>query len=223
MRLIYSRCSLEVALNENATTVLCIENNKAFSESVTDLWIQSTGGEGKWILSDETESLPLAKNLICVINPVSLNLNDKRLLKVLYQDIATDVQDNMYDQLCDINSKIVTLLDEAIQHQPYAIEFGEDLEIESLLKIYGVVFSEDVDGMLEKIVTYIKLWHRVVGIKVFSFVNLKTFLSDEEVIRLYEMVRYEQVYLLLLEARLDNKMEGENVTILDKDLCVIAY
>lgn len=221
MRLVNMEYNIELNLSLNKTNVLCIENRRVFAGCITDLWNQCEAGEGRWQLSDHDSTLPIAKSMICIVNPINLDCNDKKLLKALYQDMDKDVQENMYLQLGNINSKMVSLIDEIVKRQPYAIEYDDSVSLMDILKIYNVCFVKEFDTILEGIVTYIQLWHRVGKISVFAFVNLKAYLCDSEIEQLYEMIRYEQVYIILFESHYEKKLLDENVKIIDNDLCII--
>lgn len=221
MRLINQNYDLDLSLSIDNANVLCIENSNVFSEVVSDLWRQGQNVEGAWILSDNDLELNISKNLFCIVNPISLDLNDRKLIKVLHQDMSTYVSEYMATEFGDINSRLVTFLDEVVCNQPYAIGFDVNIDPVDVFKIYNVCFVDDADNILERIVYYIKLWHRVAGIRVFVFVNLKAYLSGDEMEQLYEMTKYEQIFLVLIESHYCGKLANENAKIIDKDLCII--
>lgn len=221
MKLIYSEYDIDIELSVDKVNILCIENRTVFSECIMELWNQCKSKDGKWLLSDKGNDLQVSKNVTSILNPVGLDLNDRKLLKILYQNMEADIYENKYLKLGEINSSIVSYIDEIVDRQPYAIEFDYNVSVADLLKIYNVRFSEEMDSLLELIITYVQLWHRVANIKVFVFVNLKTYLDNNQVIQLYEMLKYEQVFILLIEANYTGKLDGENVKIIDKDLCFI--
>lgn len=221
MRLIYSEYDIDIELSIDKANVLCIENRNVFSECIMELWNQCEAKDGNWFLSDKGKDLQVSKNVTSILNPVGIDLNDRKLLKILYQNMETDVHENKYLKLGEINSSIVSFIDEIVDRQPYAIEFDDNVAVADLLKIYNVRFVEETESLLELIITYVQLWHRVANCKVFVFVNLKTYLDDNQISQLYEMLRYEQVFILLIEANYTGKIDDENVKIIDKDLCFI--
>ena len=54
-----------------------------------------------------------------------------------------------------------------------------------------------------------------------AFVNLKTYLTDDELRELYKEAFYRKMHLLLLENSIESELEEEIVHIVDRDLCVI--
>lgn len=51
------------------------------------------------------------------------------------------------------------------------------------------------------------------------FINLKTVLSSKQLTELYHELQLEEVSAFLLENTLKEKLNGEYVVVLDRDLC----
>ena len=221
MRLCHIESNFEIEISEDKTFVFYLERQNIFAKLVSEIWCQCENGEGGWNLSDGEDILAFSKNIKCVINPLELNLNDAKLLKILYQEMLVEANENCFLDMTSLNSNIVSFLDDLAQRQPYAIEFEDNISILELFKAYKIRFVCDSSTLLESIVEYIKLWHRVSKMSVFVFVNLRTYLSVDELIQLYQMCRYEHVYLILFESRFIEKLDGECVKIIDNDMCVI--
>ena len=50
MKLVHTKYDLTLEVKENVVTVLSVENPKAYSEILGDIWNQANGGEGAFIL-----------------------------------------------------------------------------------------------------------------------------------------------------------------------------
>ena len=85
----------------------------------------------------------------------------------------------------------------------------------------GLRLDVQTDTMLECIVEYLKIVHELLGQTVFVFLNLKLFLTKEELKRLYQECFYRKIQLILIEAVYQEKSEEENVCVIDKDRCII--
>lgn len=62
----------------------------------------------------------------------------------------------------------------------------------------------------------------LLGVKVFCFVKLKAFLSEQRLNELFTMTRYYNVNLILIEYRERNEICPEKSYIIDKDQCLIV-
>ena len=120
-----------------------------------------------------------------------------------------------------LNREIVCYLEKLIFRVPYALEYDLDLNVAALLKCYDVRIAKDNESLLEKIVEYMKVSHRICNVQIFVFVALKQYLSEKEIRQLYEFVFYEKIYLIIVDAYQGKRIPGEMHWIIDKDLCII--
>jgi CRISPR type II-A-associated protein Csn2 len=221
MRLIYPEYRIEVEFQENIVQTLSIESPKVFSKIMADLWNQVNGGEGGFILAEEDKAHHISKEVELVMNPFSLNCNDRKIITRLYQEITGLATDDFYEKTSALNGKIVDYLDELINAVPYHLKFNLDMDVSALLKIYGVEIESGTDSLLEQVVDYIRVMHQICKINIFIMVNIKQYFEADELQSLYEYVFYEKVNLLLVEGTYSVRAEHEKGLILDKDLCII--
>ena len=66
--------------------------------------------------------------------------------------------------------------------------------------------------------------NQVCGIRIFIAVNLKQYLTENQIFELYKLAKYSKIQLVLIEFHMSGeKMECEDIYILDKDKCIITY
>ena len=107
-------------------------------------------------------------------------------------------------------------------HSDYALTYDSILEIVDVLKMFNVHIDDTEITLAERIISYIKLSHRVLNVSLFIFTGLKAFFTEEVLEQLLQTLSYEKVNILLLE-RYDSKLlEHENRIILDRDACIIC-
>lgn len=221
MRLVYTGYNLEIKLIENQINVITIENTEMFSKIVSDLWSQMEGGEGGFILSDNDKILNIAKNLEFIVNPVAVNCNDKKILSKLYKELENMAMEELYENLSKLNSDIVATLDLIIKRATYGLESELQLDVTGLFKLYDVKFPKGELNLAERLIEYLSICHQICGIKVFVFLNLKQFMSDEEIDGIYEFACYEKIHLILFEGSFHKKSFLEKNLIIDRDRCII--
>ena len=61
----------------------------------------------------------------------------------------------------------------------------------------------------------------ILHIRVLVFVNLRSYLTDEQIQELMEEALRQQIYVVLVENSQKNCIEGEKRYIIDKDMCEI--
>ncbi|MCF2643016.1 MAG: type II-A CRISPR-associated protein Csn2 [Lachnospiraceae bacterium] len=224
MKLVERELGLEIELRENTASVIVLEDVVGRLPFVEELYSQVMGKEGNWLLVEDEKNYELGKKVEMILEPFSLELNNKKVKAKLYQDIKEIAQDYCFKQGLELHSRICNYLESLLERIPYPVKYEEEWNILELLKAYGVELVEECDSICEKLFTYIKLVNQVCGISIFITVNLKQYLTENQILELYKLAKYSKIQLVLIEFNMsDKKMECEDVFILDKDRCIITY
>lgn len=224
MRLVERELGLEIELKENVVSVIVLENVALRLHILEELYLQVNGKDGNWLLAENEKNYELSKKAEIILEPFSLELNNKKVKMKLYQDIKTISQDCCFAQGLEVHSHICNYLESLLERMPYPVKYEEEWNILELLKAYGVELVEECDSICEKLFNYIKLISQVCGISIFITVNLKQYLTDEQIRELYKLAMYSKIQLVLIEFNMFNeKFDCEELYILDKDHCIITY
>ena len=111
MKLVNKFYNLEIEFIENQVTVITIENPEAYSKIVGAIWNQVNGDEGDFVLSEREKIKNISKEVDCIINPFSLDCNNKKIVTHLYQELKTQADNTMQDELSLLNVNIMGFLD----------------------------------------------------------------------------------------------------------------
>lgn len=221
MRLICPEYNWEQEITENQINVVCIENQVAFTDIVSDIWRQYNGYDGKIIVSDGNATVKFSKEAEVIINPLAVDCNDKKIITALYQELKTATDCMLQEETLRIRTELIGYLDKVIGTVPYMSVYDYDLDLTGLLKLFGV-HVDHTDGKLSELLAeYMKLRKSLCSISYFIFVNLKNYLSEEDLVLLYEAANYEKIHLILLESFQRDIINGERTLIIDKDLCLV--
>ncbi len=221
MKLTNAKYDLMIDMRENKVDMLVLENAAIMSEIVEDLYKQTLGGEGSFILSVEGKELKFEKHFALIINPFAVNFNDKKIINKLFSELAF-VGNEFVVEKTQINSKMIQLLENIIDNVQYDnLSYNLDFDWNNLFKLYDVKINNEFDALLEKMIEYIKVLSELCSVKVVCMVNIKSFLQDDEIERLYEMAFYYKIQLLLIESSEKKSILGENIYIIDNDGCLI--
>jgi CRISPR-associated protein Csn2 len=223
MKLYYAPCGLEIGFDMGQICGISIENVNSWRNFIESLWEQANGYAGNIFITDKDKEVNVDKDVSVIFNPFSLDVNDKKIISKLYVEMKNITEQDLYVQKMELNSDIVNLLDEINARISYPIEFNLELDIQQLFKLYNVKINMHDASLIERISNYVKLAHQILGIKIFVFVHLKQYLSDEEWGYFNEMIVYEQVAVLLLEnSVLKSEAINEKWWIIDADNCIIS-
>lgn len=221
MRIIYSKYGIDLCLEENKITTIVIENPLVMSEVIRNISRQVNGEDGEWILSEQDKIFSIEKSSMFLDNPLMVNCNEKRILTRLYKELSEQANTLMYEEYTQINSYIVSFLERLLDTVPYHLDMEVDMDLTGILKLYGVKIESDGVSVLEVLIDYLRALSSICNIHVIWILNVKQFLTVEEVQQLYEFCFYEKIYLINLEGQKNYNLEQEKCVIIDKDLCII--
>lgn len=221
MKLVNSNYGLSIEMKEGITDILVIENPKCFADIVNDIFMQQNGDEGDFILSEDNKEIAIQKVLNIIINPFSLDFNEKRIVSKLYRDL-TDVAMERIQEYSEINYKIVNELERITSVAGYSgISYNFDFDWKSLFKLYDVRIENNYETLIEKLIEYVKISSILCNIKVIVFVNLKDMLIKSELDELYKTASSIKIQLILIESCEKIKEADEHIYIIDNDMCII--
>ena len=172
-------------------------------------------------LSEGEKILPLSKAAEIVWNPFSIDINNKKILGKLFQELKNISIEDQYTEICELNSKIVQYLDDLNLKIPYPIQFHLELDVLDIYKVYGVQLDTAGIGMFERLLQYVKILKLLCGVQLLVFVNVKNYLSEIQVKELYKTAFYYKMNLLLVEAHQGKSLECEKNQLIDEDLCLL--
>lgn len=223
MCLAHSKNNIKVDIEEGKTSVLVIENPINMREFLLELEEQLQGNQGDFILSADYEPISIGRNLVLVRDVLNIDCNEKKILTKLYQNIVDEEKKQYHMERDNFDKAYLEYLRELCLLSPLPLAYDEKLSLGELLKSAHVIIDHAVCSYIENLWNYIKVMGDLLHIKLFVFVNLKGFLSNEELNLLYKQCAYEQKLLLLIESHDTPSRIDEKKYIVDSDGCVIYY
>ena len=127
-----------------------------------------------------------------VHSPVLLELNNKRMLSFLYQELKEIAEEEVGNEKEEINAQIISYLDKLLVKVPYPIKCNLELDIVALFKQYEVQLDTGHLTFLEKLIYYMQLEKALCGPRLMVFVNLKAYLNEVELEEVYKMAFYNK-------------------------------
>ena len=211
----------EMMLTQGSMSTVAIENPVDFRNVVEDLWRQSRGLPGSIIVSDGEMLISFQDNALGVFNPVDIDANNRRVLNKLYKELDENANNTLIIELADLQCKMLSFIEKLVETVPYDLAYDYEIDITDFLKGYNLKINQFSDSYIEHLIDYLRAYSRVCNLKVAIFINLKSYLKDDETAALQEFVQYENMSLLTIENIYKYKVKGENAWIIDKDRCII--
>lgn len=223
MKLVHPDFPCQIAWKENQITTLVLESPRLYMETLSQWMRQSQGEDERWVLSNAGEILPLSKKGEIIINVFDLDMNQRKLITQLYELTTREVQNSeLLLNWRELEQSMIQAMDQMVESIDYGTTYHVEVELKEFLKFMNLKFTDDTENLIDKIMDYVLLVHKILKIEVFIFVNLKMYFDTETLNLLMQRFLYEKISILLLEGRVcEEKLDQENVIIVDKDACVI--
>ena len=122
-------------------------------------------------------------------------------------------------------SELITLLESYLQD--LSVELTGNIELskitwENTIKAVGVEFADNYDSLAEKILDYMELVREYDSERIFITLNLRSYISDNEMNKFVNDVVVRGYKLLMLENTEYPIIEHEKRYIIDADKCIIC-
>lgn len=219
MKLAYSKF-FETLDFEKQSQTLVVENVELLRTIILQLKFQINNKIGDFILSDKDEILDISKNILLITDVFEISSLSKQLKNKLQQYVESSYDnDDLYH---DVYHKLIEFGNDLINSAPYPLCFSQSLTKIDIIKMLDIQLEHNYSSLLEEVIDYIDIFSQIIKTKLFVFVSLRSFLTDEEFNNFMKIMDYKGIRVLLIERylSLDNGINN-NVHIIDKDLCVI--
>lgn len=223
MRLLHNELCINIKFQEDRIQELIVENPRILSSVIHSLKNQCLGSDGDWVLSDDDSPISIKKYVSLILDPFSLDCNNKRILSKIYLDLEKHGNNNYSELRADFNVALMNYLEQVCFESDIPLVYDEEIQFQDILKLAGVRVDQNAENLLETIVNVMRLECALLGVKLFVFVNLKSFLDKEDLTLLYQECFYKKINILLIESKLSNKMIDEEISLLDNDCCFISF
>lgn len=222
MKLVYTELEQQLVFQENKVNVLVIEQKELFRRMIQELDKQISGEEGGFVLSDNNKTMRIDKEICLILNPFALDINSRKALTGLYNELGKlGLNEENYLKTCSLKGQIAEYIYDLLNQVDYALKFQDDFNLQSLFKALEVEFEAGEENFLEGLVYFMDVCSKFQKIKILAFVNLKTYLTNDDLQKFYKEAFYRKMHLLLLENSIEQELAEEVVCIVDDDLCVV--
>ena len=220
-KLVYGKYDISMSLEENYVNELIIENPPVLAQMVQELTTQADGGEGGFVLSEDGKPLSVEKNLVFIKDLFSMDVNQRKLLTKLYEELEEHTTDTLFLEGEDFYHAYIRYMNGVCEKSSLFLTYEEELRVEDIFKLAKLRIDCQAESLVEQIAEYIRVWAELLHQEVFVFLNLKLFLTKEELEALYQECFYRKVQMILIEAVFSEKIPEEKIYLIDKDKCII--
>ncbi len=221
MRLISSLFQGEVNIGHEEAFNLVIENKSVFYNFITDLYHQTQGQEGNTIISIDDQIVKTSKIVELITTIIPFEINEKRLITKINAILEKEaLNEDNYQETMNLLGNIERYIDNLSDVVSVNIDCT-GINAGSLVKMCGIEIVDDSECLVEKIFNYMNIVRELLGERLFVFVNLRSYVDDEELQKFIDTSIAHNIMVLLVDNYEGNKLKGLRKLIVDKDLCII--
>ena len=209
-------------INESEISEWIIEAPELFSKYLETLLNQTKGFDGQFVLSNKNKELDISKNIEIILNPLTIDINDKKILGKIYGELHTLANDEtMYLKTREVMGILQQYFYELEQNYNTTLVIEGDIELKELLKAMNVRIEEQSLDYFERFIQYIKLQAEVLKKKLIILVNIRSYLSHKQLEQLFQYTKYNEIPILMIESIQRDFTNETNKFIIDIDKCEI--
>lgn len=222
MKLVHSELSGELLKDKTIFTEWIIESPELFARYLQELYGQYAKCEGKFVLSQDIKELDISKYVEIITDPFAVDLNGRKIINKLYTELnELSKTEMMYMKTLQLAQHIQEYLLDLESNTNHILQFNGEMDVTGLLKTMDVKIEDCTEKFFERLVCYIKNVIGVLSVKVFVFINLRSYLTDNQMEELIQEITYQEVHALFIENQERTCLKGGIRYIIDKDGCEI--
>ena len=220
--MVHPDLSGELLKDKIVFTEWIIESPELFAGYLQELYGQYAKCGGKFVLSQGIKELDISKYVEIITDPFAVELNGRKIINKLYAELnELSKNEMMYTKTLQLTQHIQEYLLELESNTNHILQFNSEMDVVGLLKIMDVKIEDSTEKFFERLVCYIKNAIEVLSVKVFVFINLRSYLTDNQMQELIQEITYQEVHALFIENQERTCLEGGIRYIIDKDGCEI--
>lgn len=222
MKLVHPHMEGKIVLEAWESCEWIIESPELFSSVIQELLHQTDGDDGRFVLSENEKELPFPKNVEVIANPLAVDINERKILGKLYGELEkTALGEELYLETQEIAEKFYQYFLLLEQAGGFMIETSLQADPAAWFKAFGVKFVSYGDSFQENICQYLMIVSELLKKRLVVFINLKSYLCEEQIKEVEKTAAYNEVALIFLENVQRPSPKERKKYIIDVDGCEI--
>lgn len=222
MKLVHPEWEKQIVFDFKSVPIVSIENPTYYYQVVEELYQQTEGKEGSFVLSDDGEILDFRKHVQLLLSPWTMDFSTAVVTKRLCNRLKEEANNEQhYMKTKAVMQHVLSYLQELEQELPIPLTYDWNPDVANLFKAVHVQVDTSDLNVMEKMIEYMKLWTELFGKTCFIFNQFRTYLPKSMQKEFYTCAMEEEIPFLLLEGACHDTIEQESCLIIDEDLCQI--
>ena len=215
----YKGFNFKMDFEEKNVFSLIVENKRLYRKIIEDLVNNSNIEDGNIILSKNNKLIIPEKEIFVFSDYFNFDIN-KFVLNKYYKELKNLSENEFLNETLEIKEILLGYINKLTENN-YSLKFDDDLDISQILKAFSIKFEKS-EELLLNLFEWVKILNEILGYEIFFFINLGSFLSNNELLEFSKFMLYNKYKVVFLENFSRNKLsDNDNIIIIDNDLCEI--
>lgn len=226
MKLRISNFQNDINLFDGIVSIVEIHNVKYFSKFIQNLNDAINGLESNEIilLSDDNKRLKLEREALLLIDLYNIDFNSKKIISKIYEFVSNNIKNSQDEKILNHLNVLRHYIDLELTDLPFEFQMKEVLNVEEILKLFSVkIDCMNYQTVFEKLQLLIELMANLKLASILIIPNLKQFLTEEELVEIYKYSMYNEMRLVLIERKCDQKLQYEQIMCIDENFDDYIY
>lgn len=197
-----------------------IENKGCFYRTIVN-FIQISAGElieDFYFFDNQKEEIKLFNKILLITDYFNFDIVLKKYSTHLQKMIIENTNEEIVNDLAILYKKFIEKIKKSFESIDFSINFNDEFSLEQIVKFIKPTIKTS-KSLLNNLYLIIDLEKTFNINKILVFVNLKQYLTKEEVEEFYKYCIYNKMKVLLIENKsYQNTLENEQKLIIDNDL-----
>lgn len=201
----------EIAVQNNNVFNIEVENKAYFYRLINEFNLISKGviSDNIFFLDEDDNELNLLNKIDLYIDYFNIEFNSKKIINNLYKMLKTNINEEDRIKINKCYLKIKNILSKSFLDYNLPLIINDEFDIDTILKLLKVTINSK-NNLLDNLFLLIDINNNFKINELLIFVNLKQYLTLEELNELYKYSIYNNVKMLLIDSQcygVTNKFE----------------
>ncbi len=196
-------------------------HNKKYLYRISSLLYRISNGD----LPEHAECFDKDNNELKISNKIrffseyfDFEFDSKKYSTDITKYILSNIEQYDSENILRIFSKLCKLIDNELQKTDLSISVSTEEGIENVIKMFKLKINQKED-LLDNLLLIVDLEVALNSNKILCFMNLKQFLTKEEVLEFYKYATYNSINVIMIESsKYDYFSDYEKVIVIDQSL-----
>lgn len=213
---------IDSIMNFNISNIYCFEiHNKKYLYRISSLFYSLSNGE----LMEEVECFDKDNNEVKLSNKIRMfteyfnfDFDSKKYSADITKYVLSNIEQYDSENILNVYSKLSKLINKELSKLELSISISSDEGIENIIKMFKLRINQKED-LLDNLLLIIDLEVVLNSNKILCFMNLKQYLTKEELLEFYKYAVYNSVKIIMIEStKYDYLKDYENIIVIDQNL-----